>query len=122
MKCNMSVKNPLFVVPLGFFPENLSEVSDKHGERFHQDILAMKKRYQGKWTSSMLADLTPNTGESHTLLHFRGKFLPVSLVRKVLFCTNTVLRIFETLPDRKILCIYIYISEFSIKTSAKFNY
>jgi len=39
-----------------FFPENLGEVSDEHGERFHQDILATEKRYQGKWTSSMLAD------------------------------------------------------------------
>ena len=41
---------------LDFFPEDLGEVSDKHGERFHQDIMAMEKRYQGKWTSSMLAD------------------------------------------------------------------
>jgi len=50
-------ENPLFGVPLGFFfPENLGEVSDEHGERFHQDISAMEKRYQGKWTSSMLAD------------------------------------------------------------------
>jgi len=41
---------------LEFFPENLGEVSDEHGERFHQDILAMEMCYQGKWTSSMLAD------------------------------------------------------------------
>jgi len=31
-----------------FFPENLGEVSDENGERFHQDILGMEKRYQGK--------------------------------------------------------------------------
>jgi hypothetical protein len=49
-------KNPLFGVPLGFFQENLGEVSDVHGERFHQDILAIEKRYQGKWISSTLAD------------------------------------------------------------------
>jgi len=30
---------------LEFFSEKLSEVSDKHVERFHQDILAMEKRY-----------------------------------------------------------------------------
>jgi len=24
-------------------------VSDEHGERFHQDISSMEKRYQGKW-------------------------------------------------------------------------
>jgi hypothetical protein len=41
---------------LDFFPENLSEVSDKHGERIHQDLKAIEKQYQGKWTSSMLAD------------------------------------------------------------------
>ena len=41
---------------LDFIPENLGEVSDEHGERFHQDILAMEKQYQGKWTSSMLTD------------------------------------------------------------------
>ena len=35
---------------LDFFPDNLSEVSDEHSERFHQDIMGMEKRYQGKWT------------------------------------------------------------------------
>ena len=28
---------------LDFFPGNLSKVSDKHGERVHQDIMAMEK-------------------------------------------------------------------------------
>jgi hypothetical protein len=41
---------------LYFFPENLGVVSDEHGERFHQDISNMKKRYQGKWSLSMLTD------------------------------------------------------------------
>jgi len=41
---------------LDFFRENLGEFSDEHGERFHQEILAMEKRYQDKWTSSMLTD------------------------------------------------------------------
>jgi hypothetical protein len=45
--------------------------------------------------------LTPNTGESHTPLQFRGKFLPVSRARKVLFCT------YQFLPDRKILYTYL---------------
>jgi hypothetical protein len=39
-----------------FFPENLGVVSDEHGERFHQDISKMEKRYQGKWSLSMLVD------------------------------------------------------------------
>jgi len=41
-------ENPLSVVKLEFFPENLGEVSDEHGERIHQDITAMEKRYEGK--------------------------------------------------------------------------
>jgi hypothetical protein len=42
-------ENPFSGVTLGFFSsEKLSEVSDKHGERFHQDTMAMEKQYQGK--------------------------------------------------------------------------
>jgi hypothetical protein len=41
---------------LDFFPKSFGEVSDEHGERFYQDIIVMEMRYQGKWTSSMLAD------------------------------------------------------------------
>jgi len=41
---------------MDFFSEKLGEVSDEHGERFHQDILTTEKRYQSKWTSNMLAD------------------------------------------------------------------
>ncbi|UYV74905.1 hypothetical protein LAZ67_12001752 [Cordylochernes scorpioides] len=41
---------------LDFFPDNLGAVSDEHGERFHQDISSMEKRYQGKWSPGMLAD------------------------------------------------------------------
>ena len=56
MGCNMSLKIHFLESHLHFIPENLGEVSDEHGERFHQNILAMEKRYQGKWTSSMLTD------------------------------------------------------------------
>ena len=31
-------------------------MSDEHGERFHQDISSMEKRYKGKWSCAMLAD------------------------------------------------------------------
>jgi len=56
MGCNMKMKIHFLESHLDCFPENLGEVSDEHGERFRQDILALEKRYQGKWTSSMLAD------------------------------------------------------------------
>jgi hypothetical protein len=41
---------------LDSLPENLGEVSDEHGERFHEDIMLMEMRYQSEWTSSMLED------------------------------------------------------------------
>jgi hypothetical protein len=56
MGCNMSLKIHFLGSHLDFFPQNLGEVSDEHGERFHQDITTMEKLYQGKWTSHMLAD------------------------------------------------------------------
>jgi hypothetical protein len=40
---------------LEFYPENCGVLSDELGERFHYDISAVEKRYQGKWISSMLA-------------------------------------------------------------------
>ena len=49
MGCNMSLKIHFLVSHLNFFPENLGEISDEHGERFHQDT-------KGEWTSSTLAD------------------------------------------------------------------
>ncbi|KZC08452.1 hypothetical protein WN55_10651, partial [Dufourea novaeangliae] len=39
-----------------FSPRNLGAVSDEHGERFHQDISEMEKRYQGKDMGAMLAE------------------------------------------------------------------
>ncbi|UYV66834.1 hypothetical protein LAZ67_4003034 [Cordylochernes scorpioides] len=44
--CNMSLKIHFLHKHLDFFPDNLGAVSDEHGERFHQDISSMEKRYQ----------------------------------------------------------------------------
>jgi hypothetical protein len=56
MGCNMSLKIHFLHSHLDFFPPNLGDVSDEHGERFHKDISTMEKRYQGKWNPNMLAD------------------------------------------------------------------
>ena len=56
MGCNMSLKMHFLDSHLDFFPDNLAAVSDEHGERFHQSILALEKRYQGKHSPNMLAD------------------------------------------------------------------
>jgi hypothetical protein len=51
---------------LDFFPDNCGIVSDEHGERFHQEIATMEKRYQGKWSTSMLADCCYTLLSSYT--------------------------------------------------------
>ena len=54
--CKMSLKVHFLMSHMDFFPENMGSVSDEHGERFHQDISVMEKRYKGKWSAAMLAD------------------------------------------------------------------
>jgi len=54
--CNTSLKTHFLHSHLNFFPENCVALSDEHGERFHQDISLMEKRYEGKWNCAMLAD------------------------------------------------------------------
>ena len=54
--CRISLKLHYLHSHLDFFKENLGDVSDEHGERFHQDIRMMEKRYQEKWDSAMMGD------------------------------------------------------------------
>ena len=45
--CNMSLKVHFLHSHMDFFYKRLSDVSDEHGERFHQDIAVIEKRYKG---------------------------------------------------------------------------
>src|SRR5678815_4554356 len=54
--CRMSLKIHFLHSHLTFFPPNLGAVSDEQGERFHQDIQQMEKRYQGRWNEAMMSD------------------------------------------------------------------
>ena len=49
----MSLKIHFLYLYLDFPLENLDSVSDEQSERFHQDVLTMDHRYQGRWNSSM---------------------------------------------------------------------
>jgi len=62
----MSLKIHVLGSHLNFFPENLGEVSGEHGERFHQDIMTMEERYQGKWMSSKFGRLLLDTEDGCT--------------------------------------------------------
>jgi hypothetical protein len=52
----MSLKLHFLHNHLEYFLENLGALSEEQGERFHQDIEEMERRYQGRWDVSMLAD------------------------------------------------------------------
>lgn len=54
--CKMSLKVHFLHAHLDYFPENLGDVSEEQGERFHQDMKEMERRYQGRWNVSMMAD------------------------------------------------------------------
>ena len=55
MGCRMSLKINFLHSHLNF-PPNLEAVSDKHREKFHQDITKMESNYQGKWNPGMMGD------------------------------------------------------------------
>ena len=117
MRCNVSLKIHFLESRLFFSLQKISAKSVTNTVKDFTKILwTMEKRHQasgpqvcwqttaGHWSGM---HLKPFTGKSPTPLHFRGKFLPVSLVHKVLFCTNIFLCIFESLPYRKILYTYL---------------
>lgn len=60
------------------FPENLGDFSEEQGERFHQDLQKMEKRYQGVWKDHMLADycwsLKRETSNPHKRKALRTSF------------------------------------------------
>lgn len=56
MGCRMSLKIHLLDAHLDIFPDNLGDVSDEQGERFHQDIARIERMYQGRWDEAMMSD------------------------------------------------------------------
>ena len=52
----MSVKLHYLFSHLDYFPENLGDVSEEQGERFHQNIKTLKEKYQGRWNAHMMSD------------------------------------------------------------------
>jgi hypothetical protein len=60
LDCRMSLKLHVLYSHLDFFSDNMGDISEEHGERSHQDIAVMEKRYQGSWVSSMMGDYVWN--------------------------------------------------------------
>ena len=71
--CRMSLKVHYLHSHLDFFRPNLGAVSEEHGERFHQDIQLMEKRYQGRWDEAMMGDYVWNLVRHDSTVHKRQK-------------------------------------------------
>ena len=55
MGCRMSLKVHFLHSHLDAFPENLGQFSDEQVERFHQGMLLLENRFQGKCHISLMA-------------------------------------------------------------------
>jgi hypothetical protein len=73
LDCRMSLKVHYLHSHLDFFRPNLGAVSEEHGERFHQDIQLMEKRYQGRWNEAMMGDYVWNLVRHDSTTHKRQK-------------------------------------------------
>ena len=52
----MSLKVYFLYAHLDYFPQNLGDMTEEHGERFHQDIRCLETRYEVRWDVSMMAN------------------------------------------------------------------
>ena len=71
--CSMSFKLHFLNSHLDFFPPNLDAVSEEQGERFHQDIKDMERRYQGTWDVRMMGDCYWMLHREHTDIPHKRK-------------------------------------------------
>ena len=56
LNVNMPLKIRFLLSHLDFFPGKMGSFSDEHSGRFQPDIATIEKKYQGKWSTSSLAD------------------------------------------------------------------
>jgi hypothetical protein len=54
--CNMILKLHFLASHIDYFHPNLGAVSEEQGERFHQDLKDVERRYQGRWDVNMMTD------------------------------------------------------------------
>ena len=79
----MSIKLYYLFSHLDYFPENLGDVSEEQGERFHQDIRTIEERFQGRWDSHMMANycwtlIRDCTEQSHSRKSYKRTFLQMN--------------------------------------------
>ena len=67
-------------------------MSDEHGERFHQDISSMEKRYEGKWNCAMLADYCWTLARDASTMEYKRQSKRIYIyIYMILFVLNSEL-------------------------------
>ena len=56
LECRMSLKVQFLQAHLNYFPQNLGDMSEEHGEHFHQQIKSTETQCQGRWDVSVMVD------------------------------------------------------------------
>ena len=79
----MSIKLHFLLSHLDYFPENLGDVSEEQGKRFHLDIKMMEERYQGRWDAHMMSGycwtlIRDCTEQSYRRKSYKRTFLQMS--------------------------------------------
>ncbi|CAK8696138.1 unnamed protein product [Clavelina lepadiformis] len=97
MGCRMSVKLHFLCSHLDFFQENLGEFSEEHGERLHQDIEPMEKRYKGRWDSVMMGNYIWSLVRQDRSSH-KKKLSQKYIFERLLLFDKTMLHLSSSLP------------------------
>ena len=80
--CRMFLKLHFLHYYVDFFRDNLGNVSEERGERFHQDIQVMEKRYQGRWDEAMMGDYVWNLVRKCNTTYSNEKVIQMSIFNK----------------------------------------
>ena len=75
--CRMPLKLHFLHSHLDFFRDNLENVSEDHGERFHKDIQVMEKCYQGRGNEAIMGDCVWNLMRKCSITYKRKNYLNV---------------------------------------------
>ncbi|GFU53718.1 uncharacterized protein TNCV_5048201 [Trichonephila clavipes] len=79
----MSVKVHFLHTHLDYFPENLGAVSEEQGERFHQDIKEMERRYQCRWNVNMMEEYCQMLKRENSQEHNRKNYLQGHILGRI---------------------------------------
>ncbi|GFY24534.1 uncharacterized protein TNCV_1015801 [Trichonephila clavipes] len=113
----MSVKVHFLLSHLDYFPESLGAVSEEQGERFHQDIKEMERRYQGRWNVNMMADYCWMLKRENSQEHSRKSGTDVRKSKKQ--CINNEPKTFTTLLHQNMFHMTTTTGEKTFQTGDK---